>query len=378
MEKKYMKYKSKYINLKEKYMEENDLNIINLNRQNDLENFKKNIFVDDTGKESTENDKINAKQMLNFRICLTKWLKENVDKKYDWNSAFIRWIFNVKQIHKKYFIIPKKIQELIPKLDIEYIKKKSNSKINLDKKIYDFCLDIIDIDFNKEKNIYNKAYNRLKKINDDNKLISNNELDSSINDVISMYDSIGSLNSTIFLSVPPKIIEYFKFVELFGSPFNFTSNEYYSPLPIDTEFGSKGNMFDVIFENNKNYLANPPFDEHVIFLMADKIIRDLKKTDLKNISIVITIPVWDNKTQIDLGLKPYGFGFPALDLLIAFKKDETHNYNITHAVLNKNEYKYWSFSEEKYIPASHSHLIVISNNDINVKKVSKKWLGLLS
>lgn len=301
---------------------------------------------------------ITPKRMLNFRMCLTKEMSKQ--SRYDWKSAFIRWVLNIKQTVVGKFIIPKKFKDFVPVTDIEYIKKNFNDTIILDQNIYETCLKTSDASFDKKSKLRQLAASRLRSLNS-----TISHANESL--VIDMYDAIGALNTTIFLSVPPKVIKKWEFVELFGSPFNFV-NEFHSPFESDKLYGSKGNMFDVVLEDRR-YVANPPFDETIINLLADKLVNDLSHGVFSQFTVAITIPVWDNKTQRALGEKSYGADFPALDKMLK----PIPGFKTTHEVLVKSKYPYWSYSQNQYIYVSNSHLIVISNESITAKQIADFW-----
>lgn len=165
------------------------------------------------------------------------------------------------------------------------------------------------------------------------------------------------ISDTIHLSIPPIFIG----VELFGSCIN-THNKYFcSVFEIERIFGSLGSFWDYSFHMSNLYLCNPPFDETIIENMAVKLIKDLTETKY-HVVVVISIPVWDNKSQRSIQLKEYNMHFSGYEKLI------NNEFLMEKVILNKDEYKYWNYDTGKSVASSYTHLIVLSNLDHNAYK----------
>jgi Phosphorylated CTD interacting factor 1 WW domain len=180
------------------------------------------------------------------------------------------------------------------------------------------------------------------------------------NKLLAMYNFIG-MNS-IHLSIPP----IFNGIELFGSPLN-THGPYCSPFEIDKKFGSLGSFFN--FEPTKEtiYLCNPPFDEIIIRRMSLRLLDFLSRK--KRMIIIITLPIWDSESQRKLKIRDFGLEFEG------FSELKKSKYCQETDMLDKDEYPYWDYYLERPIPASHTHLMVMSNFDSEklIKKIKTMW-----
>lgn len=179
--------------------------------------------------------------------------------------------------------------------------------------------------------------------------------DEALTYLRSLYDGLGG--SSNFLSVPPQLKISYIDIELFGSPFN-TSLPYCSAFEIEKEwFGSFGSFFSFEMKSNKQYLANPPFDETMIALMIDRLSDQLSKT--QGITVIITVPHWGDASFIN---------------------DLTNSeYYSSSCELKKIKQKYYDYSTEKYIPATNSLLYIWTNKkneSINANQLAEEWAGL--
>ena len=96
------------------------------------------------------------------------------------------------------------------------------------------------------------------------------------------------------------------------------------------------------------YFANPPFDDALCNQMSVKLLQDL---DQKLFSLVVIIPVWDDKQQDKYGLKNFGLPFNAYNLLVESK------YFIKELFLPKNQFPFYNYFQEKYVYISNTHVI---------------------
>lgn len=173
------------------------------------------------------------------------------------------------------------------------------------------------------------------------------------------YDFLGSLNE--HLSVPPKMLRELKInAELFGTPFNTVSTEYCSPFyDIEKYFGSKGSFFDMKLESGKLYMFNPPFDEDLMKFASAKLLNDLDK--VKNLAIIVTLPVWDSASQKALNIRDNNMDFEAFEMLKGSKYCKDKN------ILHKNIHLYYNYFDNRFVSVSYTHLLLLSNYNISIK-----------
>jgi hypothetical protein len=187
------------------------------------------------------------------------------------------------------------------------------------------------------------------------------------NKLIALYNFIG-MNS-IHMSIPP----IFEGIELFGSPLN-THNPYCSPFEFEKRFSSFGSffLFNICDYKETVFTANPPFDEEIMEQMADRLESQLHKCKNAGLSktIIITIPVWDSKSQKKIGAPDYGMNFIAFDKLLKSL------FFMEHDIFRKDEFPYWDYYKQKLIPVSFTHLIVLATGQpsYTITNIKKKWL----
>jgi hypothetical protein len=281
---------------------------------------------------------------------------DNKIKRY-LEKAISRWYFNVD----KNDLLPKKnivnFDEIENDIDNDSEKKKI---FNESKNAYQELINYFpfpDIKYTS----YDASLITKRQLDRLNKLYKGNNRNSDIFKLINLYNFIG-MNS-IHLSTPP----IFEGIEMFGSPFNTSNDEYCSPFEIEKRFSSLGSAWDYKFHKDGIYLCNPPYDNLLIEKLAHKLNKDLDETKFK-VAILVVIPVWDSKTQKELGIKDYGLDFPGYEIMIKskyFKKD---------IILDQYKYKFWDYYLEKKIPAVSTHYILLSKNkDIDINDYVKKW-----
>lgn len=282
-------------------------------------------------------------------------------------SSFTRWYFRVR----KNDIFP--IENLIGRTDLEFANKNLGTGFDIPRVIgeSEALFARLRAGFstaayrNIDSEITNKQLLRLKNLylaplKSSGKKVSKRvarppacgalpyvDFEEDKNKLLNLYKFVGM--NTAHLSVPP----IFRGVELFGSPLNTHNKEYCSPFEIDKAFGSKGSFFDYTPQKEGVYLCNPPFDEEIIREMSERLLGWLKKK--VKIIIICTIPVWDSASQRKIGIKDYGMKFEGFEQLTASKLCYSRD------ILLKNEYPYWDYYSEKRVPASHTHLIFMSN-----------------
>lgn len=185
-------------------------------------------------------------------------------------------------------------------------------------------------------------------------------LDDNVFILLMQYNFIGTKNN--HLSVPPQLLSP-ETTELFGSPLNTISDSYCSALPIDRAFGSMGSFFNLTFTPG-TYLANPPFIEDIMTEMARKLLHVLD--NVSDLIIFVVMPVWSE------GAEERGVGYVAWDLI------KESPYLRGHKLLDQDEYPFYDYYRDTYIPVTDTHLVLLSNvanPDIQeyLKGMIKKW-----
>lgn len=142
--------------------------------------------------------------------------------------------------------------------------------------------------------VYNKMKNNY---NGDKKY-----LDLTIWIIIFRYQLLGSNNNQ--LAILPSILDKMKIdynisFECFASAINATISDYCSIYyDIEKFFGSKGNFFDYdIIEGS--YSFNPPYQKDIMDIGLLRILDflELANSNLKKLTFIITIPIWDKEGQ---------------------------------------------------------------------------------
>ena len=257
-------------------------------------------------------------------------------------DLFIKWYLNSYSVSKSY--IPDTFNILS---DLEYAKNKYILNICIqdiqDKINKEILILKENISFNTPVNIYKyypifsiTQYNLLKK----KYTGTNDTFNYHLNLLSELYSFMGGINN--HLSVPPELIldDYF---ELFGTPIN-TKNNYCSPFQIEKDyFNSYGSFFDFQFFPNCTYIANPPFDETIMYNMSLYIINRLD--NINNINIIIILPKWDN--------------FKCYNELIVSK------YMKNNMILKKNIIKFYNYYNDKYVNIVDCYALFLTNNSIN-------------
>ncbi len=194
-------------------------------------------------------------------------------------------------------------------------------------------------------------------------MYSGNSLDQDLCTLLKIYRMVGDNNTQ--LSMPP----IFEGTECFGSPLNTHNQKYCSPFEIEKKFGSLGSFFDYVPKLIKKkepelLLCNPPFDEDLMAEMADVLIKVVRERS--NVGAIIVIPVWDNETQKQLGIKQYGAPFECLEKL------KQSGLIKEHLVLDKDKYKYYDYYKDRKAPVTYTHLILLGNGP-SLSEIETKW-----
>jgi len=129
-----------------------------------------------------------------------------------------------------------------------------------------------------------------------------NNIDHIIWIIIYRYQLLGSNNHQ--LGILPKIInsmikDYNLNFECFASSINNTLKNYCSIYyDLEKYFGSKGNFFSIELEEGV-YSFNPPYQKDIIDAGIRRLLFFLEnsKNKNKNLTFIITIPIWDKEGQ---------------------------------------------------------------------------------
>lgn len=189
--------------------------------------------------------------------------------------------------------------------------------------------------------------------------------------LILRYSVLGTENQ--HLSFPPQLVLKFNInVELFGSPFNTTSNNFCSPFfDIEKYFGSVGNFFDYELKSDKNYTFNPPYIEEFMNEATKKLLHQLDC--IKNYFIIVNIPVWDSESQKKYKFKDNNLKFEAYSLL----KNSSHFHSET--ICYKEIHKYYNYFTNSFISVSNTHTMILTDRkiDFNADNIRDMWKDVL-
>jgi hypothetical protein len=300
--------------------------------------------------------------------CLNDYKKSIINVGYTFfmkrylENAFSRWFFNADKddiFPKKNIIDFDEVKRYFK--ENRYSYKKYIELVDISNKAYEKLVKCFPIP-DKKSLVYDKSLindwqlERLKSLHK-----KDDDLEYDIAKIVNLYNFVGMNN--IHLSIPP----IFEGVEMFGTPLNTHNKQFCSPFEIDKKFGSLGSVWNYKFHKDGIYLCNPPYDATLIEKLANKLNKDLDETKF-SVVVLIVIPVWDTKTQQKLKIKDSGLDFAGYEIMMASK------YYKNSAILNQNDYKYWSYYEEKKIPAVWTHYILLTKNkNIDFKSYIKKW-----
>nr|QBK84736.1 MAG: phosphorylated CTD interacting factor 1 WW domain protein [Pithovirus LCDPAC01] len=268
-----------------------------------------------------------------------------------YENAFIKWYFNTE--NKQY--IP--IKSVVDNEDLKYWEEqgylKPDSKLEKELKeaysrFVEDAASAVD-EYEEPKDFINDQ--QRKRLNT---LYKGDPLsyEKNKNIMLSLYYVLGGRNN--HLSAPKPNLKLYSF-ELFGTPLN-TQYDYCSPFEIDKVFGSYGSFFDFKIVKGGMYYANPPYDDKLMTRAMKKIIRTLM-TVKAPLTIAVTLPVWDPKTQREYKFPVFSSKFESYDILTgtgrAFVRD--------HKVFTKKEFNFYDYFDRSFIPIANTHLFILSN-----------------
>lgn len=157
-------------------------------------------------------------------------------------------------------------------------------------------------------------------------------------------------------------------VELFGSCINRYYDNYCSLFyDVEKYFGSLGNFFDVKPIKGL-YFANPPFDEKLMGSMATKLIKYIADSESikEPLGFIITVPVWDAEMQKKIAKTCNTYyitdekGYECKDII------KRSGYLYKEYVFCKNNFPYYSYTQDRYIRASNTYIFIIKNKFLNI------------
>lgn len=312
---------------------------------------------------------------------------------YDWyrfieDLAYITQINTLKELKtsKELIKFNKKIHNY---LTIEYNnlqKLNTNQKYDLIKNnITEETVNKINYiykgidDFDYELCITKKVYDRLKK-----KLLVKGKYDKIINYTCNIdyqfdeiifclclrYNYLDSKNQQ--LAIIEEIKDMFKKIgfnfELFGSAINTVSDNYCSLFTdIEYFFGSCGNFFDIKIEQGL-YWCNPPYDDSIMTQCSNNIVNWLENNN--NLIFLITIPIWDKKTQKCIDT----FNYSVIDNNKDIPDDEFNDflayktikpYIKKELIIPKNRIPYFNYKRNIHIYAVNTYLLLIHHPNID-------------
>lgn len=151
--------------------------------------------------------------------------------------------------------------------------------------------------------------------------------------------------------------------ELFASPMNSLSENYYSLFEIDKQFGAQGSFFtefekDVSVSDSAitTYQINPPFIG-ILFEKSSQIILNILRTTSNKLLFIYIMPDWTD--------------------CIGYKLLKESEYLIDEIILNENEHFYYQSTNYKVVKANFkTHVMFIGNVEINknnVKNIENMW-----
>ena len=187
-------------------------------------------------------------------------------------------------------------------------------------------------------------------------------IEQDIHKLLSRYYYLGGLNNS--LSIPPHVLSHFKSHELFGTPFNTSSDQYCSPFVDEAIFGSSGSFFEFTnYQDDTIYFANPPFDDTFCSKVSSKLLSDLSQ---QLFSLIVIIPVWGQQQQEEHNLKNYGLPFLAYDTL------KNSPYFIKEAFLDKDQFPFFNYFYQKYVFISNTHIINLGKQ-VDIEFIMNHW-----
>lgn len=211
-------------------------------------------------------------------------------------------------------------------------------------------------------------YDKLKRTYNGNQVL----MDTIIWIIIFRYQLLGSNNHQ--LGVLPNIIkqmvkDYNLNFECFASSINSTLNNYCSIYyDVEKYFGSRGNFFNYTITEGV-YGFNPPYQIDIMNLGIEKILNLLEtannkiittNNEIKNLTFIITIPIWDKEGQETLN-QTNKIDYGDFDII---KKIKTSEYFIGLRLISKEDFTYLdhNFKLYKNKTIQNTYIIMMSTD----------------
>jgi len=296
--------------------------------------------------------------------------------KNDLYDIFCRWYFNAiqqRELDPVYFL---PTGPFIMKVDLEYFLHRFN--LSLSDSFEEFPVGEFEAIRNRAKRNDVSLSKFTKKepfVSDIQKkrlidmYASGNDFARDMSRLLSRYYYLGGLNNS--LSIPIHVLMQYQSHELFGTPFNTCSKTFCSPFRDEALFGSSGSFFD--FRDYDRcptssivYFANPPFDDTFCNHMSDKLLVDLEEGLF---SLIVIIPVWDNKQQQKHKLKDFGLPF------LSYQKLVKSPFFIREEFLDKDIYPFFNYFYQKNVYISDTHLINLGR-PVDLDALMASWRSI--
>lgn len=263
------------------------------------------------------------------------------------------------------------------------------------KSIKRFYISRLDEWDNIRKGLLGKNINITVSMGKDNKYVMNNNIyNVQINISSKLYNKLygsirkninGNKNMIIYLTMiryeilldsknHQLAINYLKYninkfdVELFASPINRTLKRFCSAYPdIDKYYkGNLGSFFKYKFTSDTKYTMNPPYIEQMMIDSVDHVIKEMNRSSIKNITILISLPIWDPKVLKSIAENEgsddkynYVFLKNIPEKYIPYEMLKGYKYTTEIKVYSMKSYSYYDHLREKLISVTNTFHITL-------------------
>ena len=208
-----------------------------------------------------------------------------------------------------------------------------------------------------------KLYNKTKKQFTN----PNKDFDTILFCLLIRYKAIYNYN-TMQLAVPYNIYEvlhkkYNVSLELFGSAFNKYMPNYAGLFyDLEKDFGCRGNFMNIELEKGF-YVCNPPYEIYLIKLTYEKLLQTLDTT--KEVTIFNVLPAWNNMFAKDIEKHCDKKELKHFDIYNIYDTIFSSKYLVYHRLYCKKNFPFYHYLTDKYIPATHCHIFILSNTKVD-------------
>jgi hypothetical protein len=306
-----------------------------------------NVTLEDEVIPYTRNQKYNFANLIydiNYTLGLS--ITEDDDIIKNLKKRMINELSSLWLLHKNTLLTTGEIHDNIEVVNSAY-------HVNLKSQFVETPLVISSV-------LYDRLYQKLSKFSS----IDESKFNQYIFCLIYRYSYIESGNQQLAISknVKDEFLKIGVNFELFGSAINVWSDYYCSLFyNLEKHFGSKGSFFNIKIESGI-YWSNPPYDEDIMYKMAQKIVSLLDVYD--KLCFIVTIPVWDKTTQTEITeISSVLRNFKRMDKYDDYKAYKTlKKYIKDELIIPKSKMQYFNHRLNKYINASNSYILVVYNN----------------